>query len=132
MGTVLNRESIFGIPDIKTEEVYVAEWGGSVTVRGLTAAGRDAYEASIISHNGKKVQLDKRNIRAKLVVMSVIDADGKRMFSDGDATALGEKNAAALDTIYAVAARLSGLSAADEEELAKNSGRDSTDDSPSA
>lgn len=130
--TLLSRDQIFAVSDIETEEVFIPQWGGTVRVKGLTAAERDAYEAGVMQQRGKNIELNRRNIRAKLVALAVIDADGNRLFGNADINALGNKAAGALDLIYGVASRLSGFSAEDEEELAKNSGSDLNADSPSA
>ena len=42
MGTMLDRNAILGADDLGREVVDVPEWAGSVQVRGLTAAERDA------------------------------------------------------------------------------------------
>ena len=118
----LTRDQILQAKDIQTEEVPVPEWGGAVLVRGLTGEERDGYEASIMSLRGTDAQLNLRNARAKLVVKSVVDADGARLFSDQDVAALSNKSAAALQRVFEVAQRLSGLTANDVEELTKNSG----------
>ena len=65
-------------------------------------------------------------------MLSIVDADSKRIFADSDAESLGKKNSAALDRIYAVAERLSGLTKKDIEELAKNSGSVLSEDSTSS
>jgi hypothetical protein len=117
---MLNREAILAQSKLPTEEVSVPEWGGSVTVRALTGAQRDAFEAGCIQQRGKKTERNLNNLRARLVALSVVDADGKRLFSDADAAALGELNAAALDRVYDAAARISGLNAKDQEELLGN------------
>ena len=103
------------------ELVEVPEWGGAVYVRALTGAERDQFEASIVEQRGRDVRMNMRNIRAKLVALTVVDEDGQRIFTDDDVAALGGKSAAALDRLFAVAQRLSGLSMEDVEELAKNS-----------
>jgi hypothetical protein len=51
----------------------------------------------------------------------VVDDQGKRIFTDEDIEALGNKNAAPLDRICDVARRLSGMGRAEKEKLAKNS-----------
>lgn len=125
---LLSRDQILGAEDIGTEDVPVPEWGGTVRVRGLSGRERDAYEAAMvqISANGaRRVTMD--NIRAGLVARSVVDAEGNRLFSDEDVKALGEKSGAALDRVWDVARRLSGLSEEDVEELAEGFG-----DAPSA
>jgi hypothetical protein len=132
MTTFLTRDAIFAVSDIQTEDVFVPEWNGTVKVRGLTAAERDVYETSIVSQRGKNVELNRQNIRAKLVALSVVDEAGVRIFADTDVRKIGEKSAAAVDLLYGVASRLSGLSKDDEDELAKNSESGQNDDSPSA
>lgn len=127
----LSREAIFAAPDAVTETVDVPEWGGAVLVRGISAAQRDAYEMSLVRGKGKNVEFNRRNMRTKLVVLAVVDETGRRIFRDADAEALGDKAAAAVDRIYAAAARLAGVSAEDEDELTKNSESDPNDDSPS-
>src|SRR5690554_443064 len=120
MGKLLTRDDILNAQDLPTERVAVPEWDGEVIVRGLTGAERDAFEQSIVETRGKNTRMNLRNIRAKLVALTVVDEDGNRIFSDEDAEALGKKSAAALDRIFAVAQRLSGLRPEDVEELAGN------------
>lgn len=120
MGKLLTRDDILMAQDLPTERVAVPEWGGEVIVRGLTAAERDAFEQSIVETRGKNTRMNLKNIRAKLVAMTVVDEQGDRIFSDEDAELLGKKSAAALDRIFAVAQRLSGLRPEDVDELAGN------------
>ena len=117
---LLSRDAIFAADDTAREYVNVPEWGGRVLVRGLTGDERDHFEGSIITGKGKNREVNIRSLRAKLVAMSIIHEDGRRMFADSDVARLGQKSAAALQRVYDVASRLSGLSEADAEELAKN------------
>jgi len=116
----LTREAVLAISDLKTELVSVPEWGGSVTVQGLTADERDDFEATCVKTRGRKAEVNLRNFRAKLVARTCHQEDGTRLFTDDDAAALGQKSGAAINRIFEVAARLSGLTEADLEELAKN------------
>jgi hypothetical protein len=116
----LDRERILAIPDISTEIVHVPEWKGAVTVRGLTGDERDDFEATCVRGRGRKTEVNLRNFRAKLVARACVTDDGNRLFSDEDALALGKKSGAAINRVYEVAARLSGLTEEDMEELAKN------------
>jgi hypothetical protein len=120
MSTILGREAILAAPDIKTEQVAVPEWGGTVLVRGMTGAERDEYEATLVVGKGKNRDVNMRNARAKLVVRCLVDADGKRLFGDADVAALGKKSATALERVFDVARRLSGMSDEDLEELMGN------------
>ncbi|MGE5619532.1 MAG: hypothetical protein ACM3US_09780 [Sphingomonadaceae bacterium] len=123
----LSRDEILGAFDIMREDVAVPEWGGKVCVQGMTGAQRDAFEAEIVQGRGKDRSVNLQNIRAKLVARTVVDPEsGVPLFSEEDIKALGKKSAKALARVYDVAARLSGISDKDAEELAGNS-----DDDPS-
>jgi hypothetical protein len=117
---LLSKQEILLSQDLKTEDVEVAEWGGTVRVRTLTGKERDAFEASLTTGEGKKRKPDLTNIRAKLVAMCIVDEGGAREFEDSEIAALGAKSAAALDRVFSVCQRLNGLSTADVEELEKN------------
>jgi hypothetical protein len=119
---ILSKKQILDAPDLKIETVPVPEWGGDVLVRGLTGEQRDTFEASIVHLEGKKAATDLANIRAKLVSASLVDEKGDLLFDERDVEALGRKSAVALQRIFEVAQRLSGLTQSDVEELAKNSG----------
>ncbi|MGB9780619.1 hypothetical protein [Caldanaerobacter sp.] len=116
----LNREQILQIQDLPTEDVEVPEWGGKVRVRGLTGAERDKFEASIVVRKGNRTEFNPENMRAKLVAMCVVDENGNRLFTDEDIKILGQKSATALDRIFQVAQKLSGLRPEDFEEMQKN------------
>ena len=120
MGKLLTRDEILKAQDLPTERVAVPEWGGELLVRGLTGAERDAFEQSIVETRGKNTRMNLRNIRAKLVALCCVDEQGNRLFSDEDAELLGRKSAAALNRVFEVAQRLSGLRPEDVEELAGN------------
>ncbi len=117
---LLSRDAILSSNDLTFEEVDVPEWGGMVRVRTLTGEERDALESSMVERHGRKVDVNLSNLRARLVSLSCVDANGDRLFSDLDIEALGQKSAAALERVFAVARKLSGLSEQDVDELTKN------------
>lgn len=125
---LLSKEAILSAQDMEVRDVEVPEWHGVVRVKGLTAAERDAFESEIVQRNGKNVTQNLRNIRARLVAMSVINEDGARVFGFRDIEALGEKSAKALDRVFSAAQELSGLRDEDVDELAKNSPATPDDD----
>ena len=126
---LLTRDAILGADDLPKELVPVPEWGGEVYVRALAGAERDAFEQSIVERKGKSTKMNLRNMRAKLVALSAVDEDGKRLFSEEDAKLLGRKSALALNRVFEVAQRLSGLSSDDMDEMTKNSESDQSEDS---
>ncbi len=89
----LTREAILNAQDLPTEAVEAPEWGGSVLVRGMTGAERDAFESSVVSMNGKDARVNTANIRAKMAAMCIVDENGARLFDEADVTALGMKSA---------------------------------------
>jgi len=120
----LTREEILRADDIVREVVEVPEWDGSVLVQGLTGAERDAFESTVVELRGRKTHINMENARAKLCALAMVDEDGQRVFRDSDVKELGQKSGAALQRVFRVAQRLSGLSDDDIEELIKNSGGD--------
>jgi hypothetical protein len=110
----LDKSQILGIEDLKREEVEIPEWGGVVSIRAMTAGERDAFEA-------RQIKDPYKDVRARLAVASVCNASGELLFTEADVNAVTNKSAKALDRIFAVATKLSGLSKADVDELKKNS-----------
>jgi hypothetical protein len=119
----LSRDDVLKADDRVTEEVVCPEWGGSVLVRGMTGRERDSWEVSLRDQrSGQRIPGRMNNIRSQVIVRCIVDDDGARLFTDADVAALGEKSGAAIDRVYDVAARLSGLSEEDEKEMAEDFG----------
>lgn len=116
----LGRDEILGLSDLAMEEVHIPEWNTYVRVRGMTGTERDAFEESIVERKGRDMEVNMKNMRAKLIQKCVVGEDGKPLFSPADVEALGKKNAGALQRIFNVAQRLSGISNEDVETLTKN------------
>lgn len=126
---VLNRDQILAASDLPTETVPVPEWGGEVIVRALTGAERDEYEMATHEAIRNKSSI---NMRARLVAMTLVDEDGERLFNhESHVVRLGNKSGRALDRVFDVAQRLSGIGRAALETAAGNlSG--ATGDAPSS
>lgn len=113
----LTREAILAADDTKFAEVDVPEWGGTVRIRTITGTERDKFEA--FRDNALKRGSDI-GATAYLVAMAICDENGKPIFKPEDMVALGAKNRAPLDRIYAEMCKLNGLSAAAVEDAEKN------------
>ena len=124
---MLNKDAILKADDLPRETVEVPEWGGEVAIRALTAAERDAYEESLFTTTGSGKNLTLKsnlaNAKAKLVAKCLVDADGSAVFDSVREAekVLGGKSARALNRLYDVARKLSGISDEDMDELVKNS-----------
>lgn len=106
----LTKEQILSAPDMQLEEVEVPEWGGSIFVRPMSGIDRDAMEAFVIERNeslGPKAAVEQ--IRAWSIARTTCTEDGTLLFSKEDIPELNKKNSAALDRIFKVIRRLSGL-----------------------
>lgn len=125
MKTLLSKAAILACEDLPTTDVDVPEWGGTVRVKGMTGAQRDAFEDSLFvdvpSADGKTIarKQDTKNIRAKLVAASLVDADGAALFTQGEIDTLAQKSARALSRVFEAAQRLNGMTPEAKEE-AKN------------
>ncbi|MCG8670213.1 MAG: hypothetical protein MI867_12420 [Pseudomonadales bacterium] len=120
MTVILNRDQILKADDLKTEVVDVPEWGGQVRVRSLTAGERDTFEASITDNKKSKSGVVTVNIRARIASMCIVDEENKRIFTEQDIAALGEKSGIALNRVFVAAQNLNGWTEEDVEELEKN------------
>ena len=118
----LTKDQIFEANDLQSESVEVPEWAGSVLVRTMTGADRDAFEASMITTlpDGTR-KPNMANMRAKLVALTVVDDAGNRVFDVSDVDRLALKSATALERVFNAAQRINGLGVQAEEMAAKNS-----------
>jgi hypothetical protein len=124
---LLTRADILEADDRLYEEVDVPEWGGTVRVRSMEGVERDRFEATIaqisIDEHGKtRVDSRRDNVRALICSMTMVDDEGVNLFTPPDVLVLGHKSAAALERVFTVAQRLSGLTEADVEELKEQLG----------
>ena len=124
------RDKILGAEDLQTEAVEVPEWGCTVHVRGMSGTERDEMEGMVLAGRNGSVP-NVRGIKAALVVRTARDADGALIFRPIDAVKLNQKSSRAIDELFGVAQRLSGITDDDVEELEKNSEAAPSDNSGS-
>ena len=115
---LLGRADIDLIEELKRELVPVPEWGGAVMVWEMTGTERDSYENDCLVLKGKERVFSMENVRAKLCARSIKNEKGVRLYEDDEVPILGKKSAAALNRVFEVASRLSGLNKKDIDELA--------------
>jgi len=113
---MLSRDGILA-SQLATEELDVPEWGGRVIVRALTGSERDEWDAWRFRQAaiGEFDLHSRRIVRAKMAQLSLVDEDGRHLFSDSDVQALGEKDGAALHRIWEVGLRLSKIVVTDAD-----------------
>lgn len=119
--TVLTKEAILAADDARYEIIDVPEWGGKVRIRGLSGDERDRYEQSMVAMVGSNITAKLAGATSRLVAWSLVDDDGKRLFTDTEVKALGAKSAQALQRVFDAARHLSGLTKEDVESMVGNS-----------
>ena len=123
---MISREQVLAIGKSRPrmQEVTVPDWPAPALVRVMCSTDRDSFEAEnyVTDLNGAKprVTYSTRNIRARLVVRCLCDAEGKRLFLDQEAALLGQLDGLSLDAIYEACRELNHLTTKSEEDLAKN------------
>lgn len=127
---LLSREEILNAEDRVRELVDVPEWSGSVWVRSLEGIERDRLESSFVRYGRTTkgaLQADFNTsandvVRARLCAMTIVDEEWRNLFTESDLLILTHKSAAALDRVFQVAQRLSGISTEDVEVLKEQLG----------
>ena len=118
----LTREQIFGSKDLGLERQEVPEWPGEdgdpgvVFLRVLSGTDREAMERIWTETEEKIVP----NAREKMLVRTMCDEEGTRLFEDDDIELLALKNSIALDRLFRRSMQMNGLSKTSVEDAAKN------------
>jgi hypothetical protein len=117
---LLGRNAILEADDLKTEDIPVPEWGGEVRIRMLTGEERDAYEASMVElKKDGSAKANRDNVRARLLILCIVNEQGEQMFNKADIKLLGRKSAKALERVINKVNEMNGISEKDIEELAE-------------
>lgn len=124
----LSKDDIFKADDLPIEDVHVDAWGGTVRVRGLTGTERDRFEFAMAAAKDNPSSVE---VRAQVVGRCIVDEDGKRLFTDKELSKLGGKSGAALDELFDVVRRLSGMGDKASDKAAEDFGDAPADGSSS-
>lgn len=126
----LTAEEILRMDDIPMECVTVPEWNNrKVWVCGMSGAGKNAWQASLMEIQGKNRKIKMDNATAKLLQRTLCDAKRQLLFTEAQIVKLGTKSSAVLERLAKVASRLSGMDEEENEALLKNSEAAQSDDS---
>lgn len=115
---ILNKDQILKIDDLPKIEVEVPEWGGTVLITMMSGEARMQYENFFVSQ-GDSMQATE-NLTAKLIALTLVDENGKRIFSDEDIPLINKKSAKALATIFRMSLKHNKLDRESAEETKKN------------
>lgn len=123
----LSRADIAAAADVKSRDIEVPEWGGTVTVRGLRAGDLLELQAA-----QEAKQLNGKEALLWIAAHTIVDEKGERIFGDSeeDRKALAAKNINVLVRLTDAAAELSGMSDAVRKATAENLPEAQTSGSP--
>lgn len=117
---LLTRDAILAAKDDRFKDIDMPEWGGTVRVRGLSAAERSVLESTYTytepGPNGRPQNKVRPEFRVALCAGCIVDGEGNKMFTESDLEALGAKNGAALERVFDAARKLSGITQAFEDD----------------
>jgi len=115
--TLLTKQQILAVDDLKTEDVDMPEWGGIVRIRELTAEQRLEWNDRAF----KSGVVDMREFRHGVLALSIVGDDGNPVFTQDDLAALGAKSVSAIDKLFARVDALNVLTPKAQQEAEKNS-----------
>ena len=110
--TLLNKKAILAAKTPKHKTLHIAELGGDIGIKVMSAGEREALEQSMSE------QKDKHGIRASVFVHSVCDQDGKLIFDDNDLEAVKNLPASVVMRVFDAANELNEVK--DIEDTKKN------------
>ena len=113
---VLSAADILGVEDCKLKEVKVPEWGGSVYLKVMSGADRNPLEQMWMNAD----QTPTLDLAVQLLVVTLVDADGNRLFNEEQAKGLVNKNAVVLQRLMNEAFKHNGMDAESLETAVKN------------
>ncbi len=108
----LDRAAIIGMAKPRIVTIFVPEWGGDVCLREITAGQRDQWDAWQIENEGAARYA---NIRARLLVLTICDEQGARLFADNDIAVVSGLPAMSIDKLWDASCKLVGLRPEDVE-----------------
>jgi hypothetical protein len=108
----LDRAAIIASAKPRIVTISVPEWGGDVCLREITAGQRDQWDAWQIENEGAARYA---NIRARLLVLTICDEHGVRLFADNDIAVVSGLPAMSIDRLWDASCKLVGLRPEDVE-----------------
>lgn len=108
VGNFLSRDDILAVP-LRTLEVEVPEWGGTVLIREMTAAEVQENGRYLLKPNGKPDFSKAVQVPTRMCARQIVDENGERLFGDADISLLMERHGAAISNIAKAVRELSGM-----------------------
>jgi hypothetical protein len=115
---MLTREQLRARKPLRTASVVLPERGGEVTVCRLSGAGRDFVMSG---NDDPESDAWRVGFRDRIVVSTLLDENGDRVFADDEVAFIREMDAADVSAIFTAACVLNGFGGAAVDASEKNS-----------
>jgi hypothetical protein len=110
---LLTAQQILDAQDLRTEDVKIEEWGGSVRIREISAADAEAAKEAA-GEDGKRLFLE-------MIARCVVDEQGQPSFTREQADGLLKKSNRPLMKLGKAVMHINGMTEEAQKELSKNS-----------
>lgn len=100
---------IKGVTDREYKDVEVPEWGFAVRFQSWTAKDLDDHDADCAKRRLKDDKFDMAGLRIATLGRTLVNADGSKMFTNGDLETLAEKNGAVIKRLADEALRFNRI-----------------------
>lgn len=130
----LTRQQLDAVNDLKTKDVEVPEWGGTVRLRELSAKDRSLIEATTIGARGQGVEIRVeafKTLKQRVVAASLIDDNGNRLYKENEVGFLAQKSGQVVERLFQIVQDLSGMTEEAVKDAEGNSEGTGTDSSGS-
>jgi hypothetical protein len=117
MTELLSKEALQKKDDLPTRTVEVPEWGGSVRLRGLSGKKRMQMRRC---YDAKTGEIADDEVLAKVLVWSMVGADGKPVLTESDVPWLIEKNGVVLVRLAEAVMEMSAMTEKSAAEVKEN------------
>ena len=101
----LTREQLLAPAPVDVQEIDIPELGGSVFVHGMTVTEKTAFDGQFLTSSGSVNKRKYSQMRVRLLIKCVRDADGKQLLTEDDIDAIGQQRADLMERLFDAAMR---------------------------
>ena len=105
----MNKSELFKSYALKTDTIEVANWGGTVHIRELSAGAIDRMRSV---GEGKELQM-----AATVIIEGVVTEEGKKFFVQNDLNQILDMSVKDLNTVSEAVLKLTGLMDEEDSEV---------------
>lgn len=115
----ITRDAILRPAKRRFAEISIRDWG-KFRIRSLTELERSRFEASIRDKRGQVVPDKIVDLKCRLIVLAVVDADGNQLLQNSDIETLRQQDSRLTNELVDFIQKHCGITDGDMEDLEKN------------